>query len=187
MSIPETVAVILALAYVILAIVESRFCWLAGGVSALLYIVIFTDARLYMEAGLQGVYIAMAVYGWFTWGAHPAADSLPIRRWSIRRHALLAIAVMAASLALGEILSRFTDAAWPVVDSFTTLAALVATYMVTQKILENWLWWIIIDAISIGLYLSRDLHLTALLFCGYVVLATAGWIAWHKKYSAIES
>jgi len=72
-------------------------------------------------------------------------------------------------------------------DSFTTLAALVATYMVTQKILENWLWWIIIDAISIGLYLSRDLHLTALLFCGYVVLAPAGWIAWHKKYSAIES
>ena len=178
----ETGAVLFALAYVVLAIRENRLCWLAGGVSALLYTVVFSEARLYMEAGLQGFYLAMAAYGWLTWGRHPRGDSLPICRWSLRHHLLLAAAVIGSSLVLGDALGRFTDAAWPVVDSFTTIAALVATYMVTQKVLENWLWWIVIDAVSVGLYLSRDLHLTALLFCGYVLLAVAGWITWHKHY-----
>jgi nicotinamide mononucleotide transporter len=186
-STPETIAVLLALAYVVLAIVENRLCWLAGGASALLYIVVFTDARLYMEAALQGVYVAMAGYGWLTWGARSATAALPIRRWSLRHHALLAVAVMASSFVLGGTLGYFTDAAWPIVDSFTTLAALVATYMVAQKILENWLWWIVIDVVSVGLYLSRDLHLTAILFCGYVILAIAGWITWRKQYRQHQS
>jgi len=186
-SAPETIAVLLALTYVVLAIVENRLCWLAGGASALLYTIVFTDARLYMEAALQGVYVAMAAYGWVTWGTHSAAEALPIRRWSLRHHSLLALAVVASSLVLGGVLGYFTDAAWPVVDSFTTLAALVATYMVAQKVLENWLWWIVIDVISVVLYLSRDLHLTAILFCGYVILAIAGWITWRKQYRQCAS
>jgi len=181
MSALELAAVVLALAYLILAIRQDRWCWVAGGSSAILYGIIFVGAKLYMEASLQSFYLIMAIYGWLAWGRHAAGDGLPITRWTTRTHLALAVGVAIGSVTIGGLLGRLTDAAWPVIDSFTTLAALLATYMVARKVLENWLWWIVIDTVSVGLYLSRDLHLTALLFCGYVILAAAGWLAWRRQ------
>jgi nicotinamide mononucleotide transporter len=181
MSVLELAAVILALAYLILAIRQDRWCWVAGGSSAILYGIIFVSAKLYMEASLQSFYLIMAIYGWLTWGRPAAGNDLTITRWTTRTHLVLAVAVAIGSIAIGGLLDQLTDAAWPVIDSFTTLAALVATYMVARKVLENWLWWIVIDTVSVGLYLSRDLHLTALLFCGYVILAAAGWLTWRRQ------
>ena len=180
----EPVAVTLALAYVIFAIKEMRVAWVLAAASAALYLRIFFVVGLFMEAGLQLFYILMAVYGWFAWGRDSSAAQLPIQRWPVRLHLLLLTAVLITGTLLGLLLSQFTNASLPIPDSITTIAALLATWMVTRKVLENWLWWIGIDLASIALFLNRGLDLTALLFAGYVVLAVAGWLSWKQHYQA---
>ena len=182
MSILEVCAVALALAYVILAIYQRRLCWLAAIASALLYILIFWQVRLYLEAALQVFYIAMAIYGWFAWHQKGNQPSTPIRTWSAKRHLVACGTLVVLSLILGGVMDRWTDAASPFIDAGTTVSALLATWMVARKLLENWLYWIAIDIASIGLYLSRDLSLTAALFLGYVMLAAWGYREWRKQW-----
>lgn len=178
----ELLAVALALGYVIFAIRQQRIAWVLAAVSAGLYLHIFATVGLYMEAGLQIFYILAALYGWWVWGEDRSDQQLAIQRWPIQRHAALLAGVLGLGAALGLLLARYTDAALPIPDSITTVAALLATWMVARKVLENWLWWIGIDLVSIGLYLDRDLALTAALFTGYVILATAGWFKWHQAF-----
>jgi nicotinamide mononucleotide transporter len=90
--------------------------------------------------------------------------------------------VLVCGTSMGLLMSQFTDASLPIPDSITTLAALLATWMVTRKVLENWLWWIGIDLVSVVLFLNRGLDLTAWLFAGYVILAIAGWLSWRRQY-----
>ncbi len=178
----ELLAVALALGYVIFAIRQQRVAWILAAVSAGLYLHIFATVGLYMEAGLQIFYILAALYGWWVWGEDRSDQQLGIQRWPIQRHAALLAGVLGLGAALGLLLARYTDAALPIPDSITTVAALLATWMVARKVLENWLWWIGIDLVSIGLYLDRDLALTAALFAGYVILATAGWFRWRQAF-----
>ena len=182
MGIVEVCAVILALAYVILAIFQRRLCWIAAIASASLYILIFWQVRLYLEAALQVFYIAMAVYGWLAWQKKDHESQTPIRMWSPRQHTVACSALVFLSLLIGSAMARWTDAASPYVDAATTVSALLATWMVARKLLENWLYWIAIDLASIGLYLSRDLSLTAALFAGYVLLAVWGYRAWRAQW-----
>ena len=182
MTFLEVCAVILALAYVILAIFQRRLCWIAAIASASLYILIFWQVRLYLEAALQVFYIAMAIYGWLAWQKEDDESQTPIRMWSPRRHTVACTALVFLSLLIGIAMARWTDAASPYVDAATTVSALLATFMVARKLLENWLYWIAIDIASIGLYLSRDLPLTAALFAGYVLLAAWGYRTWRAQW-----
>ena len=178
----ELIAVMLALAYVVLAVKVRRSCWLAAIASAALYCWIFAKASLYMESALQLFYIGAAIYGWYYWSADQSAKPIPIRRWSLKQHSLAAAFTLVGATLFGSALAKFTDAALPWLDSFTTVAALVTTWMVTQKILENWLYWIVIDAVSIYLYTSRGLDMTAALYGGYILLAVAGLLQWHRNF-----
>lgn len=184
MSAIEGCAVALALAYVVLAIYQQRICWMAAFASSALYISVFWQVQLYLEAALQVFYIAMAIFGWLAW-RNSETQAAPIRTWPPSHHALACLAVMIVSAVLGSALSAWSDAASPFVDAATSVSALLATWMVAQKLLENWLYWIVIDLASIGLYLSRDLALTAALFAGYVILAWLGYrtwrIQWHRQ------
>jgi nicotinamide mononucleotide transporter len=184
MSWDEPLAVALALAYVVFAIKEKRIAWVLAAASAALYLRIFFVVGLVMEASLQVFYILMAVYGWIAWGRDHSKIQLPIQRWPARLHVMLLGGVLLLGSVLGLLISQLTDASLPIVDSITTLAALLATWMVARKVLENWLWWIGIDVVSIVLFLNRGLDLTALLFAGYVVLAAAGWLSWRQHYRA---
>ncbi|EED36697.1 nicotinamide mononucleotide transporter PnuC [Luminiphilus syltensis NOR5-1B] len=176
----EPAASALALAYLVLAIRERRSCFLVAIASAGLYIVIFWRASLLMESALQWVYIAVSLYGWKQWGSDAGKDRLPVttKPWRWHLVALASIAVLAG--VSGGLLTRYTSAALPFLDATTTIAAVLATWMVARKILENWLYWIAIDLLSIYLYLSRGLDLTAALFAGYVVLAAVGYWQWRK-------
>ena len=180
MSALETIAVVLALAYVMLAMRQNRLCWVAAFVSALLYLVIFSDVKLYMEAGLQVVYAAMAIVGWIFWGRDNTTDTLPVttRSWQFHAAALLGIAI--GTGASGSLLAAYTDAARPFVDAGTTVSAIVCTWMVTRKILENWLYWIVINAVSVWLFTDRGLSLTSGLFALYIVLSVAGYLSWRR-------
>ncbi|GMG86344.1 nicotinamide riboside transporter PnuC [Biformimicrobium ophioploci] len=183
MSLWEVAAVILALAYLVLAMQEKISCWYAAFGSTLIYTFLFWDVSLLMESALQVFYLVMAVYGWWQWQhRNENGETLEINVWPLRTHLLVLAGVGILTLGFGYLLQSTTDAALPYLDSFTTWGAVVTTYMVTRKVLENWIYWLVIDAVSIYLYLDRELYLTALLFVFYVVLVVFGFIRWHASY-----
>lgn len=180
----EAAGVVLAIAYLVLAIRQNILCWYAAFASSLIYLAVFFGARLYMESALQIFYAAMAVYGYVQWkygGAEHAG--VRITTWSARQHAFALGIIAVLSSSLGWLMSR-TDAAFPFADSFTTVAAIVTTFMVARKILENWLYWFVIDGISVFIYIARGLELTAALFVLYLVLIVVGFRRWWLDWRA---
>jgi len=180
----EACAVALAIAYLVLAIRQNVWCWLAAFASSLLYLVVFFMARLYMESLLQIFYAAMAVYGYRQW-RYGGVDhaGVKITTWTLQRHAAVILVIAAASGSIGWIMSH-TNAAFPYVDAFTTVAAIATTYMVARKVLENWLYWFVIDGVSVFVYLARGLELTAALFVLYLVLIVVGFRRWWLDWRA---
>lgn len=179
----ELVAVALAIAYLLLAVKQSLWCWAAAFVSTAIYLYLFFDARLYMESALQVFYLAMAVYGWQQWRRGGAGGhQLEVTSYSLAVHGVAIVVILALSGLSGYLLESHTEAAFPYLDSFTTWSAVWTTFLVTRKKLENWLYWIVIDGLSIYIYDSRGLALTALLFGLYVVISVFGYISWQKVY-----
>jgi nicotinamide mononucleotide transporter len=186
-SLLELTAVVFAIAYLVLAVKENNLCWYAAGVSTLIFLTIFWDVKLYMESGLQIYYLAMAVFGWYQWRrASGESASLRVSMWSLKQH-LIALALIASlTFVSGYLLSSGTDARFPYLDSFTTWASVVTTFMVARKVLENWIYWLVIDSISIYLYVDRELYFTSLLFAVYIVIIFVGWSSWTKSYQQRE-
>ena len=183
MSLWELVAVILALAYLILAMKEHISCWYAAFISTAIYLFLFWDVSLLMESALQVFYLVMAVYGWWQWRHHAdKQQDLAIHCWPLKTHLIVFATVGVLTLVFGYGLAQNTKAALPYLDSFTTWGAVITTYMVTRKVLENWIYWIVIDAASVYLYLDRGLYLTALLFMIYLVLVIVGFYQWYAIY-----
>ena len=181
----EALAVVLAIAYLVLAIRQNIWCWAAAAFSTLIYLFIMYEARLYMESLLQVFYLAMAAYGWFQWRAHAdQTKDLKVSTWPARYHLAAILCVAVLVWASGSLLATYSNAALPHLDAFTTWGAVIATFMVTRKILENWLYWFVIDAVSVGLYTSRGLYLTALLFTAYLVLIIIGYRSWRSSMKA---
>ena len=130
-----------------------------------------------MESALNLFYFAMAFYGWWVWyWGHSGDEELPVSAWPYRVHATAIAAIVVASMLSGYLLSRYSDAVYPYIDSMTTWGAIWATFLVARKVLENWWYWLVIDSASIVIYWSRDLHLTALLFAVYVVMIPFGLV-----------
>jgi nicotinamide mononucleotide transporter len=177
----EILAVLLAIAYLLLAIRQSIGCWLAAFVSSCLYVWVLFGARLYMESVLNAFYAAMAVYGFWEWRGGRQGGGLGISRWSGLRNALALTGVVALSLVSWYFLRRYTPAAWPFVDSMVTWASVFATFLVARKVYENWHWWLLIDSVSLYLYFTRGLYLTMLLYALYLALIAIGMREWRRS------
>ena len=175
----EWVAVALALGYLLLAVRQNPWCWACAIASAAIYLVLFARGGLVMQAALQLYYIGMAVYGWRAWRSGAAGAPLPVSRWSARRHALGIGFVLVATLVNGWVIGRSTGGWVPYVDAFVAWASVFATWLVARKVLENWLYWIVVDAVAVGLYWSQGFRPTAALFVLYVVIAVRGYFAWR--------
>ena len=186
-SLLELVAVVFAVAYLVLAVRENSLCWYAAGISTLIFLFIFWDVKLYMESGLQIYYLAMAFYGWYQWrGANRETASLRVSKWRAKQHVIALALIATLTFISGSLLNSGTDANLPYLDSFTTWASVVTTFMVARKILENWFYWLVIDSVSIYLYLDRELYFTSLLFAIYIVIIFFGWFAWNRSYRQRE-
>ncbi len=179
----EVIAVAAAILYLVLAIRQDIACWLFALLSTAIYVFLFIDARLYMEAVLNGFYFGMAVYGWVSW-RHGGDNDLPVTTRKATFHAMAIACIVTVALANGWLLQRFTDAAFPYIDSLTTWGAIWTTWLVARKILENWWYWLVIDLVSIAIYWSRGLELTALLFVLYVVMIPFGYLSWRRSFRA---
>lgn len=179
----ETLAVALGISYLLLAVRENSFCWYCAFFSTAIYVYIFGDVSLYMESALNVYYMGMAVYGWLQWQKGGANHSgIEIVRWTAKHHIICVLVILIASVISGYLLSVNTDARLPYLDSFTTWASVLTTVMVARKVLENWLYWIVINSVSIYLYIDRDLDQTAAMFTLYLVLSVFGYVAWKKNY-----
>ncbi len=188
----ELVAMLLALAYIILAAQGSLWCWPAAFISTALYTAIFYDVLLLMDSALNVYYLVMAVYGYWAWQKNTSTSAtqnqptkntpLAIVSWSANIHIKACLTLTIISFILGYVIANYTPAAFPYLDTFTTVFAVFATYLVTQKVLENWLYWIVIDAVSIYLYIEKGLVPTTVLFILYVIIAAYGYVKWHAIY-----
>jgi nicotinamide mononucleotide transporter len=175
----EWAAVAAGLIYIVLIIRRNRWGWLAGGISSLLFVVISARSGLPMQALLQASYVAGAIYGWCSWA--PESKPRQISLWTLRGHLLVLALCVLVSLGLRQLL---VDAAFPFTDSLVACLGLFATWLVARVYLENWVYWIVIDAISIYLYLAQDLMVTAGLFAIYLVMAATGLRSWATTRTA---
>lgn len=195
-SLVEIGAVITSIAYAWLASKNNIWCWFFGILSPILTMyALYFYFQLYAEVYLQVYYISMAIYGFYTWRYGEQNKEVmdqdldkannhgkAIEMWSIKKHLLFIVSGIILTFILGTLLKNYTEAASTYLDSFTTIFAILATFMTARRILENWIYWIVIDSISIFLYYDRGGYLFALLFFVYTLIALYGFIHWRKEY-----
>jgi len=168
-----------------LSVRQKVWSWPTSIVNNALYIVVFHGARLYADMGLQVVYIGIALFGWYHWLYGGAGHTeLRVTRISRRALALLPVLAAAGTAALGTLLARHTDAALPLLDSGLTVCSMIAQWLMTRKVLENWALWVALDVLYIGLFIHRALYPTALLYAVFLVLAAMGHAQWARSYRA---
>jgi nicotinamide mononucleotide transporter len=188
MSPIEIAAALLGLLSVYYTLREHVWCWPTGLVNVVLYVVVFFDAKLYADTLLQVVYIVLQIYGWYEWlHGGPAKTELRISRSSGRSLALLLLLAAGVTLGMGYGFDRYTDAALPYWDSAITALSLVAQWMVAKKRLENWVFWIVVDVLAIGVYFTKQLLPTAALYGVFLVMAVMGLRAWRKAWIKQQS
>lgn len=182
MSWIEPVAVVVTLAAVWLTTRQSIWCWPLALVSVTLYGVVFYEARLYADMGLQALYFALALYGWWAWlHGGEAGGELRVSLASGRLRWILLLAGALAGVTLGQTLSRLTDAALPFMDSLLTAFSVIAQWMQTRKLLEAWLVWLAVDVLYVAMFLYKGLVPTAGLYAVFLALAAAGFARWRRS------
>lgn len=170
--------------YVILAARENIWCWPFGIIGSLLSIWLFIDTQLYAESVLFTYYVIMGFYGWYQWsGKRTATDTLKIKEWPWKMHIVFLLIGYTCTFLLFLILRHFTDAQMPLLDSFTTIFSFIATWMTARRVIENWIYWIAINGLTVYLYLSRGLDVYALLSVIYVGMALYGFWNWKKDFA----
>lgn len=181
----EVVGALLGIAYIFLSIKQNIFTWPIGLATSVLYIFVFFQSKFYADMGLQFYYVFVSIYGWYMWlKGNPAnkSESIPLSHITPRFAVSATIASLFIWLILWFILNYLTDSPIPVMDSFTTALSIVATYMLARKIIEHWLIWIVVDMVSAGLYIYKDLWPTTLLFVVYTAMAVVGYVQWTKEF-----
>jgi nicotinamide mononucleotide transporter len=178
----EAAAALIGLAYLLLAVRRNLLCWLCAFVSTTIYVVLFAQAGLYMQVALNVFYLVMAVYGFIDWrrGRTDAGD-VRIESWTVNQHVTAAALVIIAGLLNGWILAQWTDSPAPYLDSFVTWGSFVTTWMVARRIIENWLYWIVVDGAAAWLYFSQGLLATTLLFIIYLGIVVRGYFVWRRE------
>jgi nicotinamide mononucleotide transporter len=175
----EIAGALFGLAYVVLAIRESAWCWPVGIANAGLFLVVCAHARLYGAASLQAVYLVLSVYGWYEW-LHGGSGHgrLSVSRTPLAWAGALLAAGCAFTVGFGLFLKYRTDAALPFPDAATTGFSLVAQWMTTRKWLENWLLWIVVDAAYVLICLSQRLFPMTAVYALFLVMAVVGYREW---------
>lgn len=155
--------------------------WFFGIINAVLYAAVFWQVRLYADMGLQGYYFFTSIYGWWMWMyGGKSHDGVRVTNTPVKLYTVFSIIFVAVTLSWGFLLGRFTDASLTYADSALTIASLIAQWMMARKYLENWIIWIVADASYVVMYFYKDLHLTAILYFIFLLLAIMGYVQWKR-------
>ena len=168
--------------YLGFSIRQHFLTWPAGLFNALFYIAVFFSSKIYADMTLQFYYVAISIYGWWRWHhGNTTGNLLGVTRTSRTLWLKLLASSILLFIAIAFILVRYTDSPVPILDGLTTALSIVATWMLAQKKIEHWLMWIVVDSISMGLFIVKGLYPTTLLFFVYTVLAIYGYFEWRKE------
>jgi nicotinamide mononucleotide transporter len=179
----EWLAVIFGIAYVVLAAKESKLAWVFAFFGTLIYTILFWHGALLSSSLLNFYYMVMAVYGYMLWRKGGEQPTLKISRWGLKKSvALFGIATLLALL-LGYLFGVYFSASFAYLDAFVFTLSLLATWMMAHKILESWLFWIVVDSAGIVLYFQSGYYPTVLLFILYVILSVYGYLKWYRECS----
>lgn len=175
----EWFAVTTSLLYVLLAGKQQIACWIFAFVSSISYVIISYTTLLYVDALLNSIYAILAIIGWINWKAK--ADQQPIKKLSWNFHGLIVLGSVILGGISGYLLDNYTNQVFPYLDAVLFFLSISATWMITKKILENWIYFIVIDLAMVGIYFNRTLYLSSLLFLLYALFAVIGYIKWRKE------
>lgn len=167
-----------------LAAKNNIYTWPIAIISVVVYMFIFFESKLYADTGLQVYFLIMNIYGWYYWSKstnNPQATR-PIVTIGQKEILLSIVGIFVFTFLLGQLLYKNTDASFPYLDSFCTACSLVAQIFLARKIIQNWLIWIFVDMIYVGMYISKDLYATAVMYALYVYIASVGYLDWKKLY-----
>ena len=180
----EALAVLFGLLCVWFCIRQNIWCWPTGLIQVTLYIFIFYDVKLYSDQILQVIYVGLQLYGWHHWlHGGKNRDELLLSRLESRHLALWVAAAFAGTGVWGWVMATYTDASVPYWDAFTTVASLIAQWLMIKKKVESWYFWIVVDIVAIGVYAYKSLLLTSGLYLVFLMMATAGLVAWRKDFT----
>jgi nicotinamide mononucleotide transporter len=182
----EWVAAAVSAVAVYLTTRQIIWCWPTALVSVALYAVVFFQAKLYANMGLQAVFFAISLYGWWAW-LHGGEDhgKLEVSLASTRTRIMLLVIGAVTGALMGLILNRLTDASIPYIDSALSAFSIVAQWMQSRKLLETWLLWIAVDVGYVGMFLYKGLYPTTALYAAFLYLAALGFVRWRR--SMVES
>jgi nicotinamide mononucleotide transporter len=183
----ELIAAIAGILGVWLTTRQLIWCWPVALVNVILYIYIFFKSRLYADFGLQIFYFVLTLYGWYNWlyGGKEHKE-LKVSKISMKVLGICLLIGIPASFITGYLLSRYTNAALPYIDSLVAVWGIIGTWMMAKKLLENWLLWIIVDLVCVGIYMVKNLYPTSVLYFIFTVLAVYGYLQWKRTLQVIE-
>ena len=182
MSTLEILAALVGAISVYLSVRQNIWSWPTAIVNVVIYAVVFYEAKLYADMGLQVVYAVLSVYGWYEWlyGGQDRTE-LRVTRTAPSLRGMLTLIALTGAVGLGALLRSTTDAALPFLDSFLSSTSLVAQWMMTKKKLESWLVWILVDVMYVGMFIFKHLYVTAALYAVFLALAMRGYIDWKRS------
>ena len=184
----EVVAALLGIGYVILAARESQWCWLLAFISTFIYTILFWEGQLPMQALLNFYYMGMAVYGYLLWRRHgKQEDDLHISSWSLLEQLLFLVVGIFLTFICGLYLIQYEFSHNPFLDAGVMVFSVMNTFLMVKKVIQNWLYWIVIDAAAIILYAQNGYYATIVMYSIYLVLAVIGYLSWHKLYHQVTT
>jgi len=180
----EILATITGLIYLVYSVKGSILLWPFGIITSALYVYVFFRSRIYADMGINIYYVIISIYGWVHWsmGGNNDNHEIPVLRLKLKLGLILALITLIIFIIIAFILNNYTDSDIAYWDAFVTAASITATWMLARKIMEHWLIWVIVDAISIALYVYKGLYPTVLLFTVYSSLAVIGYFEWKKQW-----
>ena len=179
----EVLGVVLSIIYLVLSIRQNILLWPVGILSAVMYVIVFYESKFYADMGLNAYYLVISIYGWINWSgaARKEQGEPPVISAGLKRGLLLLLVMVTIFFMIGNMLKQYTDSPIPYWDALTTAGSIVATWMLTRKIMEHWIVWIVVDLMSMGLYIYRGLYPTAFLFLVYTIMAIVGYLEWRRS------
>ena len=181
-SLAEWLAVVLAIAYVLLAAQQSAWCWLAALTSTAIYTWLFWQVALPFQSALNLFYMVMAVYGYWQWHHKPGEDK-SVQSRSLSWHVLAVFGLTAVAVGLGKLAATQFNSEYLWLDAAINVFSVATTFMVAHKILQNWIYWFVINTAAVFLYWQSGLILSACLFIGYVGFSVYGYNQWKQEWS----
>ncbi len=165
-----------------LAAKENIWSWPVSIISVLAYSIVFYESKLYGDTVLQFYFLATAIYGWYFWLKKKSTNDKPVESIAAAQWLYIVAGVLALTILLGLFLKTYTDTDVPYIDGFCTAMSFAAQLMLSRKILQNWILWIIVDICYVPLYIHKHLSLTAILYFVLIILAFIGYLDWRKTY-----